>query len=211
MREASKEQIARELIAEIASEWEDTPEAFKSERDGRIIFTFVINQHNGSSVFYYDPQTEAEQAVEDSGSFFAGRVIRHMLAIAKQHFGNSHWQLREIASAQVSISDYEFFGMPDARKRRIEATMKLFAERLQEQLGGVKKGRNQKPGLSAHAICNTMLHFKEQPSQNKLAAVLKVSAKALREWRKERGFDTHEDFLKVFYDQRAGGEKLKPN
>jgi hypothetical protein len=197
--------LARELIAEIASEWEDTPEAFKSERDGRVIFTFVINQHNGSSVVNYDPQTEAEQILEDSGLVFGERVIRHMLATAKQHFANSLWQLREIALAQVHLFDLEFLGTSKNRKDRIKAVTALFTERLQEQLGGISRGADTV--LSDLIVYNAVLQFREfkvHPSQNKLAEVLRVSPKTLREWRKKRGFNTHETFLKAIHVMRAG-------
>jgi hypothetical protein len=64
MDKSEIEGIAKELIAEIAAEWEDTQTAYKSEDDGIVVFTFVTNTDYGASTFNYNPLAHAVQVVE---------------------------------------------------------------------------------------------------------------------------------------------------
>jgi hypothetical protein len=70
----SSENRAKRVVAQVAKHWKDTPDAFKSERDGTITFTFVIHSLSGSSTITYNPVPGVELLLYKYEQLYKGKV-----------------------------------------------------------------------------------------------------------------------------------------
>src|SRR5215213_1280511 len=57
-------QIARDVLESALPEWREDIDYFKNDLDGSINFIFQIDTAHGSSIVYYNPQSDAEKIVE---------------------------------------------------------------------------------------------------------------------------------------------------
>jgi hypothetical protein len=100
------ESIARELLAEIASEWIDTPTTRCVEEDGSYIFVFtlppakvisdgrVVKRPAAISTFHFNPLAEATEIVR-------GSDLRFPTGVGIDNAGMSESVLREITKPKI--------------------------------------------------------------------------------------------------------------
>jgi hypothetical protein len=110
-----KEQLAKQLILEAAAKWKNTPEAFYTEQEGLIVFTFTLRNDGSTSVINFDPESAAKQIIEQCESRLKGKnstervreirlrgeasiLISQMLRLAAWHFEDAIWQLPILTS-----------------------------------------------------------------------------------------------------------------
>jgi hypothetical protein len=136
--------------------------------------------------------------------------IAAMLDIAPQFFPDAFWQLQNIASTLVSIERREFYAGPIERKKLIDSLAKKFDERFRKRLKEktIRRHHCIIPFNVSTAILELHRQSGERPSQNKVAKKLGVTAKALRDWSKDQGYNSFEHYLDVWLSG-LGGEKLK--
>jgi hypothetical protein len=164
--------IARELIAEIASKWTDTPSNRCVLENGSYIFVLTLEPNNDlrltsfdpnvpASILYFNPLIEATEivalcandaadATEDAEMLDsiirsnAETRIGQMLLAAPDIFSDALFQLRVISTTFVGVQVMNTFGKPDKARALIDSALRFIEERLRQRFGRVSKGRNPK-------------------------------------------------------------------
>jgi hypothetical protein len=205
----SKEERARKVIAQIAARWEDTPESFKTEKDGTIFFTFVVPTFGGSSTFILNPLPAAETIIEkheieaalkfndephyvhelhaDSSAYID---LWHLLRIAGMHFEDALWELPRAAMTVSQCSIWELCGMDAARTRLINETLEEFQQRKKTRFNIPPPGVKSK--IKDWQICKAIKALGDEASQRQVAKYLNVSTRAVREWAERKGYGDFE-------------------
>ena len=222
MTQQEIEQLADELIAEVAAEWPDSPHASVTQENGKYVFVFVITYNGSDSIFCFNPKGAAIKIIEGIAGHLtedlsdavrpfsikdsSKRRLRWMLSIARTHFTDSIGQMPIIANVAVSNAVLEQFTR-DASKQNelIEIIIKGFGEKLRRRLVG-KRARRPR-AFSDFEAGTAILQLGGRPSQHQLAKALKTTPKTVLTWVREKGFNTLADFLDAYHAER--GEKLQ--
>lgn len=170
--EKDAERLARDLIGEIAAEWENKPDAYHVEKDGEHIFVFTlqpakitrdgrtIERPASTSVIHFNPLAEATEIVVSLASNLEESVdktivdyvlprdskhlIRQMLVSAPGVFRDATWQARIVAETLHKVEINRVFGRPDIAREEIDSAVVIIVERLRDGLGRIPKTRRPK-------------------------------------------------------------------
>ena len=177
--------IAHELIAEIASEWTDTPTSRCIQEADRYIFEFVLLPHlymrfaepflAAESTIRFDPLSEAIEIVLDyirklramteMDSEMKDHIIRRdakariqqMLNLAPHLFLDTVWQTRIMAEAVCGLELMRTFGKADSARTIVRETLDGIEGRLKKHLGRVSSKRNRK--INQSTIHTALMKF----------------------------------------------------
>ncbi len=181
------ENLARELIKEIASEWEDTPNNKCVLENGSYVFILTLQEsddlrftrvdpNSPPSIVHFNPLAEAieivalvanevEPSSKDSELFHSiirsnvESRIRQMLLSAPDVFSDGLWQLRIISNALVGVHWLSVFGNTVKARAAIETAISLIEEKIRRRFGPIPKGRN--PKIHDFSLQTAMLGFLE--------------------------------------------------
>ncbi len=192
------EALAKDLIAEVAAERKDDQAAYKSENDGIVIFTFVVNTKYGESTFNYNPLAGAVKIVEDSKHWDEPERREHIkaaileaLKAAPLLFSDMLLSIPLLASAQKVRNDFGVFH-DDLQENLSRSAVSIIERRLHERFG-VKnnppiftpvKGRRAFNDAKAF---NAIIEIGGKPTMYALAKKLKITPGAVRNWVKSKG------------------------
>jgi hypothetical protein len=178
------ERIARELIAEIASEWIDTPGARLLQQDGSYIFEFIlapteivrytriVERPAAISTFHFNPLAEAAEIVFDIAlksdlvdtplspanlRLDAKQQIHHMLLITPRLYMDAMWQARIIANTVSGLENLRVAGRPDIARELAKHSMERIEARVRSYLGHISSARN--PRINDWSITNALTKF----------------------------------------------------
>lgn len=194
---------AKRLVARVAKHWEDKPDAFKSECDGTITFTFVIHDLSGSTTITYDPVPAVElllykhemEVESSSAESLAFMDLLHLLNSAPKYF---QAVLRELPLLSMTImkgARYHTIGMETERSKLIQDALENILEVRKLLLGAPGPGRKRK-FFDADVVV-AVYTLGNNASQRQTAKKLGVSEKALRDWRQEKGLEDWEAVLQT--------------
>jgi hypothetical protein len=204
----SNSRIAREVLESALPEWREDLDYFKNDLDGSINFIFQIDTAHGPSIIYYNPQSDAEKIVEAcvrrlEGTEMwkleryrerflksqAGWGIRMLLVSAPLHFEDALWEL-----PLAAITQYRTTWSPsEVKKQLVQEMLKSIYERKKKRFAMRERGRPRV--IDEQQVYFAVEHLGGAPSQRKVSELLEVSEKALREWRKSKGFHDWKAFL----------------
>jgi hypothetical protein len=178
------ENLARDLIREIASEWEQTLFTTCYEENGNYIFLFTIVpgdlEQDGSKIdrpiapsgFQLNPLAEVTEIIiacflelenKSIGDEEFRRILAYdnarrwtlrMLDITIPVFQDAMWQSRMIAHTLISIETLKAFGSTDKARELINSTVDTVERKWRDRLGRIRSKR--KPKISAFTL-NTAL------------------------------------------------------
>jgi hypothetical protein len=212
----SKAQLAREMLEEAVSEWQEAPEGRESvdflisDVDGEINILLEFKTSHGPTTILFNPQATVEELVEACqrrlerlGLWGNERLrerllrtqingsIKIMLAVIRSHFEDSLWELPLVVS---TLYDWKITS-PDSRRRLFDDLLESISERRRERFAVEGRGRRKKI-VDEAVVYIAIKNLKRKPSQKALAKELGVSTRTLRTWLKDEGFESLGDFIK---------------
>lgn len=218
----SSEDRAKRIVAQVAKQWEDTPDAFKSERDGTIFFTFVIYSLHGSTTITYNPVPGVEWLFYEYEQLYKGKVaeprnaayadmcafmdLLHSLKMAPKYFQAVLMELPMLAMTVMEGARTKLTWLEREQSKLIQGTL--------ETIVGVRKllldapGRGPKRKFSDGQVIAAVYTLGSNASQRQTAKKLGVSEKALRDWRQEKGFKDWETALQALKQSELYQELL---
>lgn len=211
-------ELAREVINDVASRWEDSPEAFML-RDGDVItFTFTLPTENGSSSISINPLNPMIEIINfylnkfpDKVNEFNKGTIRHsaitrlemMLALTHQFYAESFKYLAHLAEEAIMYDWCNHFGTLHVWNTRFKALKSTF-EKWPESFIKPKAIRQQ-PALVPVMIIGTVREdvreTGKRPSRNRVAQLLNVTPRALDKFAAAQGYKTFNKWLDVLFER----------
>ena len=207
----SSEARAKRIVAQVARHWEDTPDAFKSERDGTIYFTFVIHGLHGSTTITYNPVPGVEWLFYRYELLYKGKVaeprnatyadmcafqdLTYSLKMAPKFFHAVLMELPLLAMTAMEGARNKFTWLEGEQSKLIKETLEGIIESRKLLLNA--PGRGQKRKFSDGHVIAAVYTLGSNASQRQTAKKLGVTEKALRDWRVEKGFEDWETALQA--------------
>ncbi len=168
------EQIAKDLISELAPDWEETPIVRIIKENDSYIFEFtlqpraiyryahLVKRPTSPSIFRFNPLAEATEIVISTAFTLnpdlasdariaqiairniARRQIIQMLMSASDVFTDAMWQARIIGETITSVRSTKVIGRPDIARGLIKSAMAMIEEKLRNYFGEIKQKQNPK-------------------------------------------------------------------
>jgi hypothetical protein len=224
MNDDEKAALAREIISDVASRWQDTPEAFVL-RDGDLItFNLTLPTKNGSfiSINPFDTtietinlylakyKTPPDEYGIDSIRRSAVTRLEVMLGIAPHFYAQSFTYLSDLAEKVILYDFCDHFGTLHAWNERF----KVLKSKFQEWPESIIKPKTlrQHPSLTPLRIVGIVRKdFKDmgkRPSRNRVARLLDVTPRALDKFADSRGYGTFNKWLDALFEHDIFLRKL---
>lgn len=217
MEKREAEQLADELIAEVAEAWPLSRDTRAVEHNGEHTFVFIVPYNGSNSVFNFNPKGVAIEIIEVVEFLLGERTSDKMRAIlirdhskrkliwmlqtAREHFAESIWQLRRITEVEVSNAAVKPFTRDESKQNEsISDLINLFSDRLRQRLAGKRAGRPR--AFSDFEAQTAILQLGGRPSQRKLAKALNTTTKTVLTWARDKGFNSLAELLDAFHDTR---------
>ncbi len=231
MDKAAIKQLAAGLVAEVAAEWEDTPEVVKSQQGGAPIFIVTAHYESGPCSFHFNPQNAAEHIVEHEEFVSttalkskdidmvmpllrhgARQRITHMIARANVLFVDFLWMLPLMGDAMHSQTTLGPFS-PEVKEGLALSILSMIEGRFRERLGlrdtpddrlweERDKKLGRKPVINDYTAIGAIDKLGGRPSRNQLAKELGVQPATILNWARDRGFDSLEALLDYLGERR---------